>query len=40
LPVEIALINPKAALIRYVITFLVPPVAGLIAHTVMMKFSF
>lgn len=40
LPVEIALINPKAALIRYVITFLVPPAAGLIAHTVMMKFSY
>jgi len=32
LPVEIALINPKAALIRYGITFLVPPAAGLIAH--------
>jgi uncharacterized membrane protein YraQ (UPF0718 family) len=32
LPVEIALINPRAALIRYGITFIVPPVAGLIAH--------
>ena len=32
LPVEIALINPRAALIRYGITFIVPPTAGLIAH--------
>ena len=32
LPVEIALINPRAALIRYWITFIVPPAAGLIAH--------
>jgi len=33
LPVEMALINPKAALIRYGITFIVPPAAGLLAHT-------
>lgn len=32
LPVEIALISPKIALIRYGITFLVPPAAGLVAH--------
>ncbi len=32
LPVEMALINPKVALIRYGITFIVPPVAGLLAH--------
>ena len=32
LPVEIALIDPKVALIRYGITFLVPPAAGLLAH--------
>lgn len=31
LPVEIALIDPKVALIRYGITFIVPPAAGLIA---------
>lgn len=31
LPVEMALIEPKAALVRYAITFLVPPVAGFIA---------
>lgn len=31
LPVEIALIEPKVALIRYAITFIVPPVAGLLA---------
>lgn len=31
LPVEMALIDPKAALIRYGITFLVPPAAGLLA---------
>lgn len=28
LPVEVALINPKIALIRYAITFIMPPVAG------------
>ena len=31
LPVEIALIDPKPALVRYTITFIVPPVAGLLA---------
>jgi uncharacterized membrane protein YraQ (UPF0718 family) len=31
LPVEIALIGPKAALVRYAITFLMPPMAGFIA---------
>jgi uncharacterized membrane protein YraQ (UPF0718 family) len=31
LPIEMALIDPKAALVRYGITFLVPPLAGLIA---------
>jgi len=32
LPVEMALIDPKVALIRYGITFLVPPAAGLLAQ--------
>lgn len=32
LPVEMALINPKVALLRYGITFIVPPLAGLLAH--------
>ena len=32
LPVEMALIDPRVALIRYGITFLVPPVAGILAH--------
>ena len=32
LPVEMALIEPKAALIRYGITFIVPPLAGLLAN--------
>lgn len=32
LPVEIALINPRVALIRYIITFFVPPIAGFIAQ--------
>ena len=31
LPVEMALVEPKAALIRYGITFIVPPLAGLLA---------
>jgi len=31
LPVEMALIDPKAALVRYAITFVVPPMAGLLA---------
>ncbi|MDY6867349.1 MAG: permease [Chloroflexota bacterium] len=30
-PVEIALINPKLAMIRYAITFIVPPAAGTLA---------
>ena len=34
LPVEMALIDPKAALVRYAITFIVPPLAGIIALTV------
>jgi uncharacterized membrane protein YraQ (UPF0718 family) len=32
LPVEIALIDPQPALVRYAITFVVPPVAGLLAE--------
>ena len=32
LPLEIALVDPKVALIRYGITFLVPPLAGLLAN--------
>ena len=32
LPVEMALIDPKAALVRYGITFVVPPIAGLLAN--------
>ncbi len=34
LPVEMALIDPKPALIRYTITFVVPPLAGLVAEGV------
>ena len=34
LPVEIALISPKAAILRYAITFIFPPLAGFIAHMV------
>jgi uncharacterized membrane protein YraQ (UPF0718 family) len=34
LPVEMALIDPKAALIRYGITFLVPPAAGMLAQVI------
>ena len=34
LPVEMALIDPKPALLRYAITFVVPPVAGLAAQAV------
>jgi uncharacterized membrane protein YraQ (UPF0718 family) len=34
LPIEIALIAPRPALIRYSVTFLVPPVAGLLAEVV------
>jgi uncharacterized membrane protein YraQ (UPF0718 family) len=32
LPVEMALIEPKAALLRYGLTFVVPPLAGLAAN--------
>ena len=32
LPVEIALIDSKPALIRYGVTFIVPPIAGLVAE--------
>jgi uncharacterized membrane protein YraQ (UPF0718 family) len=32
LPVEMALIDPKPALVRYIITFVVPPIAGLLAE--------
>lgn len=34
LPVEMALIDPKPALVRYVVTFVVPPIAGLLAEAV------
>lgn len=34
LPVEIALIDPKVALIRYGITFIFPPLAGFIGHLI------
>ena len=34
LPVEIALIDARPALIRYAITFVVPPIAGLLAEAV------
>jgi uncharacterized membrane protein YraQ (UPF0718 family) len=34
LPVEIALIDSKPALIRYAVTFVVPPLAGLLAEAV------
>ena len=32
LPVEISLIDPKVALIRYAITFIFPPLAGFLGH--------
>lgn len=32
LPVEMALIEPRAALVRYAITFFMPPLAGVAAH--------
>ena len=32
LPVEMALIDPRAALVRYAITFIVPPIAGMLAE--------
>ena len=34
LPVEIALIDSKPALIRYAVTFVVPPLAGLLAEAI------
>jgi hypothetical protein len=34
LPVEMALIDPRPALVRYAVTFLVPPVAGLLAEPI------
>ena len=34
LPVEMALIDPKPALIRYATTFVVPPLAGLLAEVI------
>jgi uncharacterized membrane protein YraQ (UPF0718 family) len=34
LPVEIALIGPRPALVRYAITFVVPPIAGLWAEVI------
>ncbi|MGD2144041.1 MAG: permease [Anaerolineae bacterium] len=33
LPVEMALIDPRPALIRYAVTFVVPPIAGLLAES-------
>ncbi len=35
LPLEIALIDPKAALTRYAVTFVVPPLAGLVTQAAM-----
>ena len=32
LPVEVALVDPKVALMRYGITFVVPPIAGIAGH--------
>ncbi|MBN1810293.1 MAG: permease [Anaerolineae bacterium] len=34
LPVEIALIDSRPALIRYALTFIVPPIAGLLANAI------
>ena len=34
LPLEIALIDPKPALIRYAITFIIPPIAGFLAQMI------
>jgi uncharacterized membrane protein YraQ (UPF0718 family) len=34
LPVEMALIDPQPALVRYAITFVVPPIAGLLAESI------
>ena len=34
LPVEMALIEPRVALTRYAITFVMPPLAGIAAHLI------
>jgi uncharacterized membrane protein YraQ (UPF0718 family) len=34
LPLEIALVDPRPALIRYSVTFIVPPLAGMLAEVV------
>jgi len=34
LPIEMALVNPRPALIRYAVTFVVPPIAGLLAQLI------
>lgn len=34
LPVEITLIDPKVALVRYAVTFIIPPIAGLLSESV------
>jgi uncharacterized membrane protein YraQ (UPF0718 family) len=34
LPVEMALIGPRAALVRYAVTFVVPPLAGMLANAI------
>ena len=34
LPLEIALIDSKPALVRYAVTFFVPPIAGLLAEAI------
>ena len=34
LPIEIALVDPRPAMIRYAVTFVVPPLAGLLAEVV------
>jgi uncharacterized membrane protein YraQ (UPF0718 family) len=39
LPYEIALIDPKVALVRYAITFIIPPIAGLIAQVLSNTFN-
>jgi len=34
LPLEMAVVDPKVALVRYGITFVVPPIAGVLGHLV------
>ena len=34
LPTEMALIDPKVALVRYAVTFVMPPIAGLLADAI------